>query len=159
MSSSAKIALIIVGVVALLVLTCVGGVVGFFVWAGTQDPPEGITVEVTLPDTIVVGDRFDMVVTVKNELPQQRTLETIDFYSPLLDGVTIMGVDPAPTHVDDILMLTYTFERPIPAEGEISVTFTMTADAYGYYQGDLDVAVDGMFSILTTSQGITIETP
>lgn len=159
MSSSAKVALIIVGVVALLIVTCVGGVVGFMVWAGTQDPPEGITVEVTLPETIVVGDRFDMVVTVKNELAQQRTLETIDFYSPLLDGVTIMGVDPTPSHSDDIIMRTYTFQRPIPTQGEVSVTFSMTADAYGYYQGDLDVAVDGMFSILTTSQGITIETP
>ena len=150
-----KVIIILAAVVGVLVLTCVGGIVAFGVWAN-QPPPEGITVQVELPDAIYEGDTFDFVVTVRNDQAVERTLYDIDFWPPLADGITLGTISPQPQTVDEIIMLTCTFNTTIPAQGEIAITFSATADSPGVFEGSLDVSVDHMMAVLSTPQTITI---
>jgi hypothetical protein len=156
MNKTVVIILCVVGGLILLGLTCVGGLIGFGVWAGTQPPPEGITLDMDIPDAIYAGDTFDLVLTIRNDKPNDRTLVDVDFWSPLLDGVSVTTVDPQPNRVDETFLSTYSFNRTIPASGEIIITFSAQADAPGVYAGDLDVSVDSMMSVLSTQQVITI---
>jgi len=156
MSTTLKVVLIVAGVLVLLGITCVGGLVGFGIWAGSQPPPEGITLDVALPDAISAGDEFAIVLTISNDRPEPRTLQDVDFWFGLLDGVTLRGADPAPNRVDTNLATTYSFNRTIPASGDLVVTFDADADTPGVYTGDLDISVDTIMSVLSTQQTITI---
>ena len=156
MSKTTVIILCVVGGILLLGLTCVGGVVGLGIWAGTQPPPEGITLDMDLPDAVYAGDSFDLVLTIRNDKPNDRSLMDVDFWSPLLDGVTVSSVDPKPNRVDDNFWPTYIFNQTIPANGELVITFSALADAPGVYAGELDISVDSIMSILSTQQAITI---
>lgn len=160
MSSGVKITLIIVGAIVLLGLTCIGGCFGFALWAGTRPAPEGITATLDMPTTITEGDTFDMVLTVTNDLSEERKLIDVDFWEPLFDGVIINNVDPSYEQADNIMFMnTYTFNTTIPANSELVITFNATAHTAGYYQANMDLSVDSMFSTLSTQQAISISAP
>ena len=159
MSTGAKIIIGIVVGVVILGLTCIGGIVAFgFYVAGNV--PEGIDIGFEYPDDVAVGDEFELVVTVYNDLNEKRTLGDLDFYQPILDGVKITDIDPAPSNDDGEYlfgMRTLTYNDTIPANGEYVVTLTLLAEESGYYSGDVDVTIDGMLSIYSTYQMLVIE--
>ena len=159
MSTGTKIVIGVVVAVIALGITCVGGIVAFGVWA-TGQVPEGIILSFEYPDDVVVGDEFDVTITIENLLEESRTLTDLDFYNPVLDGVSIVSFDPVPVSDDGASILgsrTISFNRPIPAEGEIILVVTMTAQEAGFFTGDVDVSIDGILSIYSTTQTIIID--
>lgn len=153
---------ILIGVlVALLVLgvTCVGGITAFGIWF-VNNTPEGIMLDFDYPDNIVVGDEFEVTITVENLFDETRMLYELDFYNPILDGVSIISFDPPPATDDGQAIFgsrTIAFNQQIPAEGEVVIVVTMAAEQAGYYTGDVDVSIDGILSIHSTTQTLVID--
>jgi len=153
---------VVVGIaVALIVLgiTCVGGIFSLGLWM-VNHVPEGIVLDFEYPDDVVVGDEFDVTMTIENLLDERRTLVDVDFYNSILDGVSITSIIPNPSVDDGAYVLgsrTISFNRTIPAEGEIVLVFTMIAEEAGYFTGDVNLSIDGVLSIHTTSQTIVID--
>ncbi|MCA9276400.1 MAG: hypothetical protein KDA29_10270 [Phycisphaerales bacterium] len=161
MSRTTKIIIGIVIGIVVLGASCVGGIIalGYFVAGNT---PEGITLLFEYPDDVIVGDEFELTITVQNHLPQQRTLGDLDFYPNSLDGVTIKSINPRPNSDDGTYTLgmrTMTFNRPVPPNGELPIVITMTADQAGFFTGDVDITIDGMLSIYSTTQTLVINEP
>ena len=151
--------LIILAVIGALSVICVcGGVIGL-IWLGSRiGPAEGIAVSITQPQRVTVGDDFDITIVIHNSLDKERTLKDIDFWDPLLEGVTVKSVDVVYESYDpDYGIVTYTFNQPIAPLRSMTITFTLTADKPGTYTGDLDVAVDHMLSITTNPTTIIID--
>jgi hypothetical protein len=159
MSTTAKIIIGVAIGVVILGVTCVGGIIALGVFVG-GNTPEGISIVFEYPDDLVEGDEFDLVITVVNDLNQTRTLGDLDFYSPVLDGVRVKQIDPSPESDDSAYtfgMRTMVFNESIPPNGELKIALTMTAENAGFYTGDVDVTIDGMFSIYSTVQTIMID--
>jgi hypothetical protein len=149
---------IVLAVIGALTLTCGGAlVVGVFWIVSNSRPPEGITVSVIQPPEIRIGDTFDVVITVTDSLGQARTIRDVDFYDPLLDGVSVVKVDPPYSGYDSALgSATFTMEAPIDASATTTLIFTFKAERAGTYSGDLDVGVDKVMRIQTTPHSIVI---
>jgi hypothetical protein len=161
MSTSTKIIIGAVIAVVALGITCVGGIFAFGIWIA-NNVPEGIVLNFDYPDDVVVGDEFDVTITVQNLLDTSRTLTDLDFYEPVLDGVSIVSFDPQPATDESMNVFgsrTVSFNRMIPAQSELVLVVTMTADEAGYFTGDVDVSIDGILSIYSTTQTIVILEP
>ena len=150
--------IILLAVAAAFVLLIGGTLVAGVAWiVRNSRPPEGVTVGIAQPAEIRVGDTFDVVVTVGDSLGRRRTIRDIDFYDPLLDGVSVVKVDPPYAAYDGSAgIATFTMEAPIEPNAFATVTFTFKAEQAGFYAGDLDVGVDGMMRIESTPHSITI---
>lgn len=142
--------------VLLLVLTCLGGAVGYTIWAITRPGPEGISATYVMPDAVHEGDTFDFVITVRNEHPEERTLKDVDFWSPLLEGMTVIKVTPKYEFTNPGEPRTYSFNSTIPANGEIVVIFELHAHNAGTYAGNVVISVDSVFSTLSKHQDFSI---
>ena len=157
MSNTAKVIIGVVIGIVLLGVTCVGGVLALGLYVA-NNVPEGITLRFEYPDDVVVGDEFDITITVVNTLNEQRTLGDLDFYGQILGGVTIKSFDPQPASDDGYMFgsRTIVYNRPIPANGELPVVITVIADQPGYFTGDVDVTIDGILSLYSTTQTLSI---
>lgn len=154
-----KSVVVVLAVIGALSLMCIGGMVVGGIWlTGKMGPPEGIAVQVTRPDSVVSGETFDVVLTVTNSLPRARTIYDIDLWSTLVDGVSVVSVNP-PYVSSDLSMgfWTYTMNQPLAANSAATITLTLTAGAPGVYRGDLDISVDDILKIHTTDLMITVD--
>ena len=156
--------IIIVGVVVaavVLAVTCVGGIFALMLYI-VNNVPEGIVLDFDYPNDVVVGEEFDVTITIENVLDESRILMGIDFYGQIFDGVSVLSFDPSPTRDDGDAIFgsrTVLFNRLIPAEGEIVIVVTMTAQEAGSYTGDVDITIDNVLSLYSTSQTIVINEP
>lgn len=153
-----KTVLIILAVVGALALTCIGAMVVGGIWfAGQVGPPEGITTTITMPDSVYVGDSFDIVVTVTNQLDHARTIMDLDIYEPLLDGTSVASVEPEYTNLDTGLgSATYTMDLTLEAGSSVDITLKAVAVTPGVYTGDIDVSVDSVLNFTTESRVLAI---
>jgi hypothetical protein len=141
------------GLAALLCLAVVAAVVigvGYVV----QDL-EGVAVAVNGPTDVVVGQTFDLNVTVTNERPRNvLALSDIDIAEDYLAGFTISTIEPRPksnTHVPIDNSRSFTFGVKIPPKAARSFRFTLRAEKPGIYRGDVDVC-EGMRFITGMAQ-------
>jgi hypothetical protein len=153
-----KVVVIVLAVIGGLALTCVGAFLLGGIWLNSKvGPPQGVVTAITMPDSVYVGDSFEIVVSVTNQLDRARTIKDIDFYEPLLDGVRIVSVEPDYDIFDPTLgFATYTMELPLGAGESIDITFTAEAVSAGVYSGDVDISVDNMLSFTTESRVVAI---
>lgn len=104
---------------------------------------EGVAVTVNGPTDVVVGQTFDLKVTVTNERPQEvLALSDIDIAEEYLAGFTVSTIEPRPTsneHVPIDNSRSFTFGVQIPPGAARSFTFTLRAEKPGLYRGDVDV--------------------
>lgn len=154
-----KAILITLAVLGALALTCVGASLIGGLWISAKSgPPEGIVTTVTIPDSVTVGESFEIVVTISNSLNRARTIKDIDFYDPLLEGVRVVSVDPMYNSFDPSFgMSTFTMEHELPAGASIDVTFVLEARTHGLYGGDVDVSVDSILSFTSETRTLLIE--
>jgi hypothetical protein len=141
------------GIAASVVLLVIGAIVLFLVYVG-QDV-KGMGISVDGPADVVVGQSFQLSVTVTNERPRKAiALSDIDFAESYLAGFTISTVDPKPKssmHVPVVNALSYTFDVRIPPATAKTFTFTLHAQKSGIYRGDVDV-YEGTRFITTVAQ-------
>jgi hypothetical protein len=129
------------GISALLGLAGVAAVVLFIAYV--SQGVQGVAVSVDGPMDVVVGQTFELEVTVTNERPGQvLALSDIDIAEDYLAGFTIGTIDPKPKsamHVPLDNSRSFTFGVDIPAGASRSFTFQLQAEKAGLYRGDVDV--------------------
>ena len=142
--STEKVVLLGCGIAVLIAVMVTGALVGFFLYM-SQDL-EGVSVSITSPLDVKVGETFEMVVNVKNQREKRDlSLSDIDISENYLASFAIISTDPTPKasmHVPvdfDMSSMSYTFDMPIPAGAMEMFTFTLRAEKAGVFRGDVDV--------------------
>lgn len=111
--------------------------------------PTGIEIGVTVPGTVSVGESFELLVRVGNTAGESQTLDSIDFAEEYLEGISIQSADP--DFSDSFAypgFYSYTFERSIPAGGELTVQFRAQAEQAGDFDGAVDVCINSPVNCL-----------
>lgn len=95
------------------------------------------------PDTVAVGEEFDIEIEVINAGDKDLEITTMDLETPFLDGFEIVSVDPNPQAFADsgFGFATWTLEPPLTistAENK-NITIRLRASTAGVFQGELDV--------------------
>jgi hypothetical protein len=135
------------GIAALVCLAGVAAVVLFFAYV-VQDA-KGVGVSVNGPTDVVVGETFELNVTVTNERPRKVfALSDVDIAEDYLAGFTVSIIDPRPKsnkHVPIDNSRSFTFGVKIPPGASRTFTFTLRAEKPGLYRGDVDVCEGARF--------------
>ncbi len=125
-------------------LACLAGVavvvIGFAYLA--QDV-KGVAVSVDSPTDVVVGQTFELSVTVTNERPRKAlALSDVDIAESYLAGFTVSTIAPRPKsnrHVPIDNSRSFTFGTQIPPRASRTFSFRLRAEKPGLYRGDVDV--------------------
>lgn len=159
---------VIIIAAAFLGVGCVGGVfigmalnVGQSITTAMQNlTPQNVVITTTAPTRVKSGEEFQIVVDVTDTSGSARTIGDIDFEQTLLDGASIVKVDPPPSVTATMTMIGYashTMKLGVPASGAAKVTFTLKAGAPGTYAGDVDTYLDSDMAYHTDRVTIIVE--
>jgi len=132
------------------VLVCLAGIAAILLFlAYASQDVEGVGVSVNGPTDVLVGQTFELNVTVTNERPRRvLALSDIDIAEDYLTGFTISTIEPrakSSTHVSFDNSRSFTFEAKIPPGTSKSFLFTLRAEKPGLYRGDVDVCEGARF--------------
>lgn len=137
-------------------LLCVAGIaaIALLVVYLSQDV-KGVAVSVDGPTDVVVGETFELKVTVTNERPRKAVaLSDIDIAEEYLEGFTVSTIEPQPkssAHVPIDNSRSFTFGVSISAGASRTFAFALRAEKAGLYRGDVDVC-EGMRFITGMAQ-------
>ena len=135
------------GIAALVCLVGVAALALSFAYI-VQDV-KGVGVSVNGPTDVVVGQTFELSVTVTNERPRKvLALSDIDIAEDYLAGFTVSTIEPRPKsnmHVPIDNSRSFTFEVQIPPQASRTFSFTLRAEKAGLYRGDVDVCEGARF--------------
>ncbi|NPA31936.1 MAG: hypothetical protein GXO37_08070 [Chloroflexi bacterium] len=120
---------------------CLG--TGFVSVVLASRPPSEIRMSVRYPEQVTVGETFSIDISIQNLADRPRTLNSIDIYSGLLDGLRIFKVEPrAQKIVPNLFFTSIYFEHPIGPRETLPVRLVMQGHQPGLYQGTVDVCID-----------------
>jgi hypothetical protein len=147
--------IIVCGVLGFMVITVLAAVLFFFRHVSMD--LTGAAVVVNAPADVVVGQTFDLQITVKNERSSKiLQLSDVDIGEAYLAGFSIASVKPAPksnTHVPVDNSRSFTFAVPIQPGATQTFVYTLRAEKSGVYRGDVDVC-EGLQFITTMAQTV-----
>ncbi len=104
--------------------------------------PEEPTLDVRLsaPETVAVGEEFDLVLRTRNLHEEPIRLDSIDVDLAFLEGFEVLSVDPTPSDTMDIFgQRSWSFTDSVPPGEGLDVTYRLKAVRPGHYVGDADV--------------------
>ncbi len=135
------------GIAALVGLAVIVVVVAGFAYLA-QDV-QGVAVSVDGPTDVVVGQTFELSVTVTNERPRKVLfLSDVDIAENYLAGFTVSSIEPRPKsnmHVPIDNSRSFTFGVQIPPHASRTFSFTLRAEKPGLYRGDVDICEGARF--------------
>jgi hypothetical protein len=135
------------GIAALICLVGIVGIVLILFYLA-QDV-KGVGMAVNGPTDVVVGQTFQLSVSVTNERPRKAmALSDIDIAEEYLAGFTVSTIEPQPKssmHVPFDNSRSFTFGVKIPPGTARVFTFTLRAEKPGLYRGDVDVCEGARF--------------
>ena len=103
-----------------------------------SSPPPVVTLE--SPDTIALGEEFDLVLVAKNTTLEPIQMDSIDIDNAFLAGFEVVSVSPQPTGDLDIgVQRSWTFNESIPAGASLTFTYRLKPTRVGRFAGSLDV--------------------
>jgi hypothetical protein len=140
----------LIGCGALLVLG-VGGC--FVVVSFLLKQPEDIEVSVDAPARVAEGETFLITARARNTGDEPRRLVDLDLADEYLEGVLILGTEPAyrdSMHVPIDNTVSYEFELAIPPGGVAEVMLEAQALRAGDFSGDFDFCIDSETSCLSS---------
>ena len=116
--------------------------------------PVDATLAVQSPDTVTLGEPFDVIVTITDTRQAPRIIETLDFNGYLAQAASFEAIAPKEdSQYNDGYWQEYTLSDPLAASASATYTVTLTIDTAGTYNGTIDVYMD---QFATVSQPITI---
>jgi len=139
MKRAIQVILVVGCMVALASLMAWGAAVWFLgpylIWA-----PDGIHTSAQTPEAVAVGDSMELTIRIRNDGPEDRTLEAITIELGLLEGFSVDGVEPPfVTSEPATDYRVYRFEQVIPAGQITPVRFSLRALESGVFQGRVAV--------------------
>lgn len=132
-----------------LVLALIAGVLCF---GNMVKEPGEVEVAIEAPLEVSQGDRFTIVVRVRDISGKKRTLVDLDVADEYLAGVVIERTRPPfkdAMHVPIDNTLSYSFDIPFAAGEEAVVEFDAFAAHSGDYHGDIDFCIDSALSCVS----------
>ena len=134
------------------------GSVGLLTYFGRE--PENLSVEYSLPYSIIRGEEFELTLTLSNTGDSEFTVNDIDLDEALsdsiLDGAIVLWTDP-PMERDYSIsgIKTFQYNRAIPPRETRQVTFRLQAVTSGEFGGSIGIYVGGLAKTIDYV-GITI---
>lgn len=129
--------------------------------SGCWDAAEHTSIDLVAPETVAVGDVFDVTLEVTNHGDEVHVIDSIDIANDVLDGFEVFSVDPEPAgelSLEPFLdQYSYTMELDVEANGSQTVTFSLGALEEGSYDGSFDVCMDSGGDCLFSSIHIDVE--
>jgi hypothetical protein len=123
--------------IALLIVAAVGA----FIVHASKDV-EGVAVSAESTADVVVGQTFELAVTVTNERPRKpMMLSDVDVAEDYLAGFTVVAMDPKPKssqHVPIDNSRSFHFGLQIPPHTARNFKFKLRAEKAGTFRGDVD---------------------
>jgi len=122
-------------------------VIAFLVHASKD--VEGVAVSAESTPDVVVGQTFQLEVTVTNERPKKvMMLSDVDVSENYLAGFTVVSIDPKPKssqHVPIDNSRSFHFGITIPPQSAQSFKFKLHAEKAGAFRGDIDACEGSRF--------------
>jgi len=136
-SSTKKI--LITAVITFIATSVVWLGVGIALYKYWTEAPPPFNVTITHPDTVKLRDTFFLEIEVENTSSKSASLGSIDLYDELLDGFTVLSVEPEPNAKEHRWgFATYYLKRSISPDESFTFTLELQADQLGYWSGDID---------------------
>lgn len=102
--------------------------------------PVDIDLDVAFPDSVRVGESFELVVTITDTRGELRHLQDIDFSGTFCDNMTIDLVEPMPGSISiDPGYHVYAYDRSFDANSTEQFVFQVTPNHAGVFTGDIEV--------------------
>lgn len=142
-----------IGCGVLIVLSVCGclifgaGSVGLLTYFGRE--PENLSVEYSLPYSVIRGEEFELLLTLSNSGDSEFTVNDIDLDEMLsgsiLDGAVVLWTDP-PMERDYSMqgIKTFQYNHAIPPGETRQVTFRLQAVTSGEFGGSIGIYVGGL---------------
>ena len=109
------------------------------------------------PGTATVGETFNPLVRVTSSSAEAQSLDSIDFGEEYLAGISILSADPSFSDSFEYPgFYSYTFERSIPAGGELAVQFQAQAEQSGDFEGPLDICINSPVNCLNETVSTSV---
>jgi len=113
-----------------------------------------ILLYVESPSSVKKGEIFNIITTIKNTSNKNQKIVSIDIDDNYLDGVAILSTTP---NYSDVLYVpidntqSYSFNKTIKPNSEITIQFSAKAFQIGTFQGTIDFCINSEFNFLTQS--------
>lgn len=136
---SRHLAILLTALVTMVVTSLVWLGIGATMWYYLYDAPPRFYVEMEYPDTVAVGEEFDLTFSVKNRDLGSRTLNSIDVHDDFLGGFEVVSITPSPGSREDLWGYgIFNFDESIKASDALIVTMKLRARNVGLWSGDVD---------------------
>lgn len=107
---------------------------------GSYAPEPTLTAAVDLPDEVVVGEEFELLVEATNPHDKPVVLGSIDLESSFIRGFEVVSVTPNAVEDPDYYSYQrWNFSKSIEPGGSLRVKFRLRAVRIGQFAGDIDV--------------------
>jgi hypothetical protein len=152
--------IILITALATFLVTSMGwlgiGGLGYFLMV-REDPAFNVTVD--HPDTVAVGEEFDLSVLVEGRDGKPLNLGNIDFGNDLLKGFEVVSADPKPGSRTRVFGLTtYYLEPAAKSASRYEFKLRLRAKETGFWSGDIDCCTP-LGNFLTTHTSIDVGFP
>jgi hypothetical protein len=104
----------------------------------TDDPPPFAMV-IDAPQEATVGETITLNLKVSNPTDERLQLGSVDVYDSLLDGFTLIKLNPEPNERDHTLdFSTFYYSKPLNPGESFAVSLDLKATQPGVWTGDVD---------------------
>jgi hypothetical protein len=105
--------------------------------------PAEIIVETSMPETIKIGERFELIVMITDTAGKARTLRDVDFSGTLVENANFLTITPSPNTVSpEAEYIEHVFDSPLGANQTFEVTFIIEPKQPGFYSAEISAYVD-----------------
>lgn len=138
-AKSRNLAILLTALVTMVVTSLIWVGLGATAWFYMYDAPPKFYVEMEYPDTVAIGEEFDLVFEVLNRDSGSRTLNSIDMHDDFLGGFEVVSMTPSPGSREDLWgYRIFNFDESIKSSNTLTVTMRLRAETVGYWSGDVD---------------------
>jgi hypothetical protein len=107
-------------------------------WLMYKEPPS-FQILVEHPETVDLGEEFEVKVSVENVGADDVNLANVDLYDELLDGFDVISITPKPRSSEKIIGYhSYNLFKNLAPGKTHELTFKLKAKEVGFWSGDID---------------------
>jgi hypothetical protein len=107
-------------------------------WLMYKEPPS-FQISVEHPETVELGEEFEVKVSVENVGANDISLANIDLYDGLLDGFDVIEISPKPRSSERIIGYhSHNLWKKLAAGKNHELTIKLKAKKVGFWAGDID---------------------